>query len=115
MLLRGMLGGEPVAIGGSSVTPGAIECVVARLDPDRNATQSILALPPLDLSQEEADLTRLLAVGGPLDTAAARPLPEIGFQIDAKCDGCTYAPYCMAEGARLRHVELIGIDPATSR
>jgi hypothetical protein len=115
MLLRGLLGGKSVAVGPGTVSPDAIECVVARLDPERNATQSILALPPLDLSHEEADLTRLLAVGGPLDTAASRPLDEIGFQIDPKCDGCTYAPHCMAEGARLRRVELIGIDPATTR
>lgn len=115
MLLRGLLDGKSVAVGSGTVAPGAIECVVARLDPERNATQSILALVPLDLAHEEADLTRLLAVGGPLDTAAARPLDEIGFQIDPKCDGCTYAPHCMAEGARLRRVELIGIEPATTR
>jgi len=115
VLLRGLLGGEPVAVGGGHVPPDAVECVVARLDPDRNATQSILALPPLDLTHEEADLARLLAPGGRLDAAASRPLDEIGFQIDEKCDGCTYAPHCMAEGARLRRVELIGIDPVTAR
>lgn len=115
MLLRGLLGGEPVAVGGGSVPPGTIECVVARLDPDRNATQSILALPPLDLAHEEADLARLLAPGGRLEAAASRSLDEIGFQIDPKCDGCTYAPHCMAESARRRYVELIGIDPVTAR
>jgi hypothetical protein len=115
MLLRGILGGKSVEVGGGSIPPDAIECVVARLDPDRNATQSILTLPPLDLSQEEADLTRLLAHGGPLDTAAARPLDEIGFQIDPKCDGCVFAPHCLAEGARLHRIELIGIDPVTTR
>lgn len=115
MLLRGILAGKPVPIGGGRVRPEAIECVVARLDPERNATQSILALPPLGLEHEEADLARLLAPGGPLSAAMNRPLAEIGFQIDHKCDGCTYAPYCMAEGARLRQIELIGIDPATTR
>ncbi|WP_439624754.1 AAA domain-containing protein [Gemmata sp.] len=115
VLLRGMLGGEPIAVGGEHITPAAIECVVARLDPDRNATQSILALPPLGLAHEEADLERLLAPGGRLAAAASRPLDEIGFQIDTKCDGCTYAPHCMAEGARQRRIELIGIDPVTAR
>ncbi|VTU00084.1 Uncharacterized protein OS=Afipia broomeae ATCC 49717 GN=HMPREF9695_04147 PE=4 SV=1: AAA_30: AAA_12 [Gemmataceae bacterium] len=115
VLLRGMLGGAAVAVGGSHVPPDAIECVVARLDPDRNATQSILDLPPLDLAHEEADLLRLLAPGGRLAGAAARPLDEIGFQIDTKCDGCSFAPHCMAEGARQRRIELIGIDPVTAR
>jgi hypothetical protein len=115
MLLRGILGGAPVAIGPGTVPPEAIECVVARLDPDRNATQSILALPPLDLAHEEADLLRLLAVGGRLQSAAERPLDTLGFQIDPKCDGCTYASYCMAEGARRRQIELTGIEPATAK
>ncbi|MBN9523341.1 hypothetical protein J0H58_33315, partial [bacterium] len=114
-LLRGLLGGRPVAVGGGHVPPGAVECVVARLDPGRNATQSILALPPLDLAHEEADLARLLAPGGRLAAAAAQPLDAIGFQIDAKCDGCTYAPHCLAEGARRRRVELVGVDPVPAR
>lgn len=115
MLLRGLLDGKPVPVGDASVSPEAVECVVARLDPERNATQSILTLSPLDLTHEEADLARLLAAGGRLDVAASRPLDEIGFQIDAKCDGCAYAPHCMAEGARQRRIELIGIDPVTAR
>ncbi|OWK37803.1 hypothetical protein [Fimbriiglobus ruber] len=115
MLLRGLLDGQPVTVGGGHVPPEAVECVVARLDPDLNTTQSILALPPLGLTHEEADLARLLAPGGRLDATASRPLDEIGFQIDAKCDGCVYAPHCMTEGARLRCVELIGIDPVTIR
>jgi hypothetical protein len=115
VLLRGLLAGAPVAVGAGRVPPEAVECVVARLDPDRNATQSILDLPPLDLGHEEADLLRLLAPGGRLEAAAARPLDEIGFQIDTKCDGCTFAPHCMAEGARERRVELLGIDPVTAK
>jgi hypothetical protein len=43
-LLRGLLGDNAVTVGGGCVPPDAIECVVARLDPDRNATQSILPL-----------------------------------------------------------------------
>ncbi len=114
-LLRGLLGGRPVGVGGGHVPPDAVECVVARLDPDRNAAQSILALPPLDLAHEEADLARLLAPGGRLAAAAAQPLDAVGFQVDAKCDGCTYAPHCLAEGARQRRVELVGVDPVTAR
>ncbi len=115
MLLRGLLGENPIAIGSGQFRPDAVECVVARLDPDRNDTQSILALPPLDLTHEEADLARLLAPGGRLDAAAANSLADIGFQIDLKCDGCVYAPHCLAESARLRRIELIGIDPSTAR
>lgn len=115
VLLRGILGEHAVAIADGVVPPEAIECVVARVDPDRNATQSILALPPLDLTHEEADLAQLLAPGGRLDTAADRPLDEIGYQIGTKCDGCAYATYCMTESARLRKPELLGLDPVTTR
>ncbi|MDB5313257.1 MAG: exonuclease subunit alpha [Gemmataceae bacterium] len=115
MLLRGILGGAPLPVAGGHIPPDSVECVVARIDPDRNANQSILALPPLDLSHEEADLDRLLAPGGRLDAAATRPLAELGFQIAPKCDGCVYAPHCLAESARLRRPELIGLDPVTAR
>lgn len=115
VLLRGILGEQTVQIADGAVSPTAIECVVARVDPDRNATQSILALPPLDLTHEEADLRQLLAPGGRLDTAADRSLDEIGFQIGTKCDGCTYASYCLTESARLRKPELLGLDPVTTR
>lgn len=115
VLLRGILNGEAVRLGAGCVPPDDIECVVARVDPERNATQSILALPPLDLTHEEADLLQLLAVGGRLDTAAHRPLAEIGFQIDTKCDGCAFAPHCLTESARQRRPELLGLDPVTTR
>ncbi|HEY1186291.1 MAG TPA: PD-(D/E)XK nuclease family protein, partial [Gemmata sp.] len=115
ILLRGLLNGAPIVIGGRCASPADIECVVARVDPDRNATQSILALPPLDLAHEEADLEQLLARGGRLDSAAARPLAEIGFQIGTKCDGCAFAPHCLTESARLRRPELLGLDPVTTR
>ncbi|MBA4191249.1 MAG: hypothetical protein C0467_24980 [Planctomycetaceae bacterium] len=115
MLLRGILGGGPVSIAGSPVFAASVDCVVARIDEDRNSNQSILSLPPLDLELEEADIERLLAPGGRLDVAGNRPLAEIGFQITTKCDGCVYAAHCLTESARLRRVELIGLDPVTVR
>ena len=115
MLLREIIGDQPVPVGDHSFDRTTIECVVARIDADRNTNQSILALPPLDLTHEEADLTQLLAPDGRLDSAAARPLAEIGFQIDTKCDGCVFAPHCLTESARLRRTELLGLDPVTTR
>ncbi len=115
MLLRDIIGDQPVPVGTHSFDRTTIECVVARIDADRNTNQSILALAPLDLTHEEADLTQLLAPEGRLDSAAARPLAEIGFQIDSKCDGCSFAPHCLTESARLRRPELLGLDPVTTR
>jgi hypothetical protein len=115
MLLRGMLAGGPVAVSGAQVPACAIECVVARIDEDSNTNQSILSLPPLDLASEEADVQRLLALGGRLHCVASATLGQISHQIDSKCDGCVYNVHCLAEGARLRQVELLGLDPVTAR
>lgn len=115
MLLRGMLNGGPVVVAGTQVPACAIECVVARIDEDSNTNQSILGLPPLDLASEEADVQRLLAAGGRLHWVATAPLDQIGYQIDSKCDGCVYNVHCLAEGARLRQPELLGLDPVTTR
>ncbi len=115
MLLCGMLGGAPILVAGEQIPADRIECVVARIDERQNTNQSILALPPLDLAAEEADITRLLACGGRLDLAASLPLAEIGYQLDTKCDGCSYNVHCLAESARLRRPELIGLDPVNAR
>ena len=115
MLLRGLLGGRPLPVGDTFAEADGVACVVARLDPDRNASQSILAHPPLDLTHEEADVGRLLAAGGRLASAAASPLADLAYQIGPKCDGCGFNVHCLPESARLRLPELIGIDPVTSR
>jgi hypothetical protein len=115
MLMRQMMGGTPVPVGGTHLRPDAIECVVARIDEDSNTNQSIHLLPPLDLASEEADVERLLACGGRLDAVAASPLDGIGYQIDSKCDGCVFNVHCLAESARLKRPELIGLDPVSTR
>jgi hypothetical protein len=115
VLLRQMLAGGPIVVSDTQVPAETVECVVARIDEDSNTNQSILKLPPLDLASEEADVERLLAPGGRLHCIASTTLDRIGHQIDSKCDGCIYNVHCLAEGARLRQPELLGLDPVTTR
>jgi hypothetical protein len=79
MLIRQMIAGDPLTVGGLRLGPPAIECVVARIDEDSNTNQSIHLLPSLDLASEEADIARLLAADGRLAAVAASPLEEIGW------------------------------------
>lgn len=106
---------RPLTIGGCRVRPQDIECVVARLDGDTNRAQDILALPPLDLDMEEADARGLLAPGGVLESIRARDVSQTAYQLDAKCDDCAFALYCLPEAARLREIPLLGIDPSAVR
>lgn len=115
MLLRRMLGGRAVPVGGAVVPADSIECMIARIDEDRNTNQSILTLPALDLTSEEADIVRLLGTGGRLDRVVSLPLAAIGYCIDTKCDGCVYNVHCLTESARLRRPELLGMDPVSAR
>ena len=115
MLVRRMLDGRAVPVGGTIVPADAIACMIARIDEDRNTNQSILGLPALDLESEEADVGRLLGLGGRLDRVIALPLAEIGYRIDTKCDGCVYNVHCLTESARLRRPELLGIGPVSAR
>jgi hypothetical protein len=115
MLVRGILAATPLVVGGQAVDPNAVECVVARIDESTNTNQSILALEPLDLATEETDIGRLLAPGGRLDTINHTPVGNLAFRLDQKCDGCVFNIHCLTESARQRRLELVGLDPSTTR
>ena len=92
-----------------------IECVVARIDAETNAVQDMLALPPLDLTMEEADAAQLLAEGGPLASVLGQDIADIPYQLDSKCDDCALNVYCLPEAARRRDLELLGMDAGAAR
>ena len=102
-------------VAGHTLRAEDVECVVARLDESTNRAQDILALPPLDLDMEEADVRLLLAPGGTLQDILAKDIGETSYQLDAKCDDCALGLYCLPEAARRRHIQLLGVDPSTAR
>jgi hypothetical protein len=115
MVLRRMLRDNPLEVGGVTVRPEDVECVVARIDEGTNEGYAILELDPLDLSMEEADLRRLLAHDGSLRRIATTDLDDLSYQLDQKCDGCVFSVHCFPESARQRRVELVGAEPSTVR
>ena len=64
MLMRRMLDGRSVPVGGTIVPTDAIACMIARIDEDKNTNQSILGLPALDLESEVANVGRRLGSAG---------------------------------------------------
>lgn len=92
-----------------------VESVVARIDESTNQGQAILDLPPFGLNQEEADVRRLLSPEGPLARIINTPLEQLSYQLDAKCDSCVFDVHCFPESARLRRIELVGVEPSTRR
>ena len=102
-------------LGPCPLDPETIECVVARIDADTNAVQDMRALPPLDLTMEEADAAQLLASGGPLEAVLGQDITAIPYQLDAKCDDCALNAYCLPEAARRRDLELLGVDAGAAR
>ncbi len=115
ILVGQLLREQPLVVGGCRLQPEDIECVVARLDESTSRAQDILALPPLDLDMEEADVRLLLAPGGTLDSIRAKDVTETSYQLDAKCDDCSLSLYCLPEAARRREIPLLGVDPSTVR
>jgi hypothetical protein len=115
MLVRQLIQVSPVAIGGVELRPEDIECVVARIDESTNKSQLILDLKPFKLDTEEADINRLLASEGALNRVVQADLADLDYQIDPKCDGCVFNIHCLSESARLRRLELIGLDPSAVR
>ncbi|MEG4306695.1 AAA domain-containing protein [Microcoleus sp. D3_18a_C4] len=115
MLVRQLIQVSPVAICGVELRPEDIECVVARIDESTNKSQLILDLKPFKLDTEEADINRLLASEGALNRVVQADLADLDYQIDPKCDGCVFNIHCLSESARLRRLELIGLDPSAVR
>lgn len=115
VLVQGLLQNGPLLPGGRAFGPRDIECVVARIDETTNTIQDMRTLPPLDLDMEEADARLLLAADGPLTEILARPIGELEFQLDTKCDDCAMNVYCLPEAARGRRIELLGIEAGTVR
>ncbi len=106
---------QPLILGDYRLMPEDVECVVARLDESTSRAQDILALPPLDLDMEEADVRLLLTPGGTLENIRAKDVTETSYQLDAKCDDCSLSLYCLPEAARRREIQLLGVDPSTVR
>ena len=115
ILIGLLLEEHPLIINGHRIGLGDVECVVARLDESSSRAQDILALPPLDLEMEEADVRLLLAPGGTLQNILAKDVSDTSYQLDAKCDDCSLSLYCLPEAARRRHIQLLGVDASTIR
>lgn len=115
LLVKKYLAQNPIAIGEYQITNEDVDCVVARIDEATEHIQDILSLEPLDLSTAESDAMRLLAEDGALRHIVATDLDRVDYQLNLKCDGCVFNVHCLPESARQRRLELIGIEPSTSR
>jgi hypothetical protein len=112
LMVRYLLAEAPMIVAGTQVTE--VEAVVARIDETTNANQDILALDPLDLEMEEADVGRLLAGDGTLQTILATDLDELPYELAAKCDSCVFDVDCFPESARQRRHELLGMRSSSA-
>lgn len=110
MLVRELIKENPITIGGVNLKPENIECVVVRIDENTNKSQDIIQSQPLNLDTIEADINRLIAADGALKGIIDTDLADLGYQLDQKCSDCTLSVHCLAESARERRLELLGID-----
>lgn len=115
LLLEQQLSARPIVVGGQSYGAEALEGVVVRIDETTNQPQDVVALPPLRLDTELADVRRLLAEDGILAYLSELPTDEVEFQLDAKCDSCVFSVHCFPECARQRRLELVGLAPSHGR
>lgn len=114
-LLFDYLTGRELVIGGSRLNRSQIEGVVARIDEDSGNAQPLLDLPARNLETELADVLRLLDADGLVASTLGTPLDQLPYRLEAKCDDCVFAVHCLPESARLRGLELLGIEAADAR
>lgn len=110
MLFRKILLEQPITLGGRPLKVENIECVVVRIDENTNKAQDILQSSALNLDTIEADISRILAADGTLKRIIENDLQDLSYQLDKKCSDCTLSVHCLAESARERRLELLGLD-----
>lgn len=110
ILARKLIEHNPISINGINLKPENIECVVVRIDENTNKSQDILKSKALNLDTIEADINRLIAHNGSLYRIVQANLSDLDYQLDQKCSDCTLSVHCLAESARERRLELLGID-----
>ncbi|UJB68549.1 PD-(D/E)XK nuclease family protein [Acaryochloris sp. 'Moss Beach'] len=116
MLVRQLLDANtPLTIGGCTISNDAVDAVVARIDESNSENQEILNLTPLDLETENSDARKLLESNGPFARVIRTSLAELNYQIEQKCDDCVFSVHCLPESARLRSLQLLGLEPSTIR
>ena len=114
VLVQQALANHPIQVAGHQIGPDDVEGVVARIDDSTNENQDILRLEPFDLDMEESDLRRLMAADGELFHIVNTDLGDLGYQIEAKCDGCVFNVDCLPESALQRRHELIGMSVSSA-
>ncbi|MDJ0797315.1 MAG: AAA domain-containing protein [Calothrix sp. MO_167.B12] len=110
MLVRQLIKDNPITINGINLKPENIECVVVRIDENTNKNQDIIQSGAINLDTVEADINRLIASDGALKRIVETDLADLDYQLDQKCSDCTLSVHCLAESARERRLELLGID-----
>lgn len=110
MIIRQLMQDSPVRINGINLNHENIECVVVRIDENTNESQDIVKIEALNLETIEADIHRLIASDGVLKRIVETDLTGLDYQLDQKCSDCTLSVHCLAESARERRLELLGID-----
>ncbi|MEA5575801.1 AAA domain-containing protein [Anabaena sp. UHCC 0451] len=110
MIVRQLIKDNPVTINQVELKPENIECVVVRIDENTNKSQDILQSKALNLDIIESDINRLLASDGSLYRIVQANLADLDYELDQKCSDCTLSVHCLAESARERRLELLGLD-----
>lgn len=116
MMIRQLLDDNPIIVSNQTIGSEDVRCLVVRIDETTNQPQAFLEMEPLDnLEREESDILRLLDGEGPLARIINSSLSDLNYQLDQKCDGCVFNTNCLPESARLRRLELLGLDPSAIR
>lgn len=116
MLLMQHLDSEPLMIGGVPLDPRDVEIAVARIQEDTGDLDDLVKVIPLvNFDREMVDIRNLLKAKGRLDRILDTPIEKVDFKLCGMCDGCLFNINCLTESGRERRIELLGLEPTTSR
>jgi hypothetical protein len=116
ILARQLIPDAGINIGGNQFPHNILSSLVARIDEETNQPQDILAMESIpDIDREISDIFRLLSPEGKIARILTTDLWNLEYVLNQKCDGCVFNTNCFPESARLRKLQLIGLDPSAIR
>lgn len=116
MLISKLIQKNTISINRININPEDIDYSIIRKDNKKNSPQDITNIEPIkDLKREISDINYLVSSDGPFAKIIKSNLEQLQYQLNVKCDDCTFNTHCFTHSSLDRKIELLSQEPSIIR